>query len=141
MSYVFTRFRDRLEREGFETFFALGLLQDEDDLLALGLREDDLRDFDRELERGPRRVVAMWTPSIRKVPVNVPAEVWLGNLPVNLSMHAKLLAQNGFDTLAALRHITLSDCREIGLKDGHARVLHHCCARPPKHEQAQMAHL
>lgn len=128
MSFIFSRFRDRLEREGFETFFALGLLAEEQDLLQLGMREADLREFEKELERGPRRAVAMWTPSIRKVPTNVPAPIWLGNLPVNLSMYADPLAKNGFDTLAALRHITLADARELGVKEGHARVLAHCCS-------------
>lgn len=128
MSYIFHRFRDRLEREGYECFFALGMLQEEEDISQLGMRDVDLRDFERELERGPRRLVALWTPAIRRVPTTVPASVWLGNLPINLSHLAPVLAQNGFETIAALRHITLEDARELGIKEGHARVLAHCCA-------------
>jgi hypothetical protein len=128
MSFIFHRFRDRLEREGFDTMFALGLLQEEEDVRALGLRDVDLISFEQELERGPRRLVALWTPSIRIVPTTVPARVWLGNLPVNLTMYAEPLAKNGFETLSALRHVTLQDCREMGIKDGHARVLAHCAS-------------
>jgi hypothetical protein len=115
-----------LERNGYECYFTLGLLTSERDLEAIGIPPLEAVEVLRAIDRGPRRIVAEWTPHLRSLPVTTPTDIWLSYLPVDLGQYAVALSRDAFDSLYALKHITMADCEHCGMPPGHARVLIHC---------------
>jgi hypothetical protein len=114
----------RFERNGFETVFAVGLM-DHDDLIEMGIGEEHASLIARHLT-GPATLVSRWTPMIACVPVTVTVAAWLRRLPVDLSAHAPLLAEWGFDSVGVLKHIDAQDADDMGLSMGHQKALVHC---------------
>lgn len=117
-------YTQQFAQRGWLSEFALGLAED-DDLTAVGLRPEDLALVLEQLN-GPRNVVSQWTPFLSHIPTNVPIEVWLGSLPINLVAEAPTLRRFGFDTVGALRSATLEDYHLMGMTEGTSRVLFHC---------------
>lgn len=112
-------------RNGYETTFAVGLIESMDDIIALGVWVDDAESVAPALH-GPRSLVAHWTPAIADIPTTRPVAVWLSNLPVPaLASYAPMLASLGYDSLGALRHVQAEDVRAF-MPDGHSRALCHC---------------
>ena len=120
-----SRYGELLDRHGFETTFALGLLESADDLKMLGMWEDDAEVIARYLYI-PRRLVAYWSPMMERMPVSTSVEIWLSGTPVpSLVSYAAVLAPRGFDIVATLRHIQPADCKGLGIPEGHVRALCH----------------
>ena len=104
------RYAGVLSRHGFETTFALGLIDADDDLQELGLWKDDVARIVGALG-GPRRLVASWTPFISKLPVrNLSLSQFFLISPVpNLASHVPVLTAEGFGHIACFKSISESD--------------------------------
>jgi hypothetical protein len=120
-----SRYGELMDRNGFETTFALGFIDSADELTALGVWQDDAEMIVRHLQ-APRRLVAYWTPMIQRMPVMTTVNVFLEACPVPaLAYYTPRLESKGFDSLATLRHMTLEDAKSMKMKDGHALALTH----------------
>jgi hypothetical protein len=124
LPHTMHQYASRFARHGFETVFAVGLMEEED-LMMLGIGSEHTAIIADRL-RGPRNLVGRWTPLIMSVPVTVTLQAWLRRLPVDLSQYTAALEEWGYDAVGVVRHITIEDALAIGLSDGHAKVLTHC---------------
>lgn len=119
-------YHGRLSREGFSNTFALGFIEDSDDLQHVaGLPEIEACFLAQKLFRC-KALVQRWTPLLYHIPSGTSVRTWLSRLPVNLAMYSAVLRDLGFDSLAALKHLTDEDAREAHCSEGHTRVLLHC---------------
>lgn len=138
------RYAGVLSRHGFETTFALGLIEADEDLQVLGLWKDDASRIAAALG-GPRILVSQWTPFISRLPVrNLTLAQFLLASPVpNLASHVPVLAAEGFGHIACLKSISESDFAVMpSIPWGHRLALlrlamamsSDCYAQPPSIE-------
>ena len=117
-----------LVKQGFETMFALGLLNDVHPLLQAGMWPDDARRLMQNIQL-PRLVLQRWSPFLTRIPTNSSVSTFLRTTPVPLlAQHSAVLAENGFDTLVTLKHIRPEDCALMKLPWGHSLALSHIAA-------------
>lgn len=130
MSPSMERYGATFVKHGFETTFAVGFIDSEEDLESMGVWKDDAKLILPYLI-APRTMVTYWSPLIRNIPTTASISVYqffLASPVPFLSQYAERLAQNGFDSLVALKCLLAEDIGEIFLDRisvGHARTLLH----------------
>jgi hypothetical protein len=124
MPHTVVQYTTRFARHGYETVFAVGLME-ESDLTMMGIGEEHAAVIANRF-LGPRNLVSRWTPLLESIPTTLSLAAWLRRLPVDLSVYVNVLMEHGFDTVAVVRHVTSQDALTMGLRDGHVKVLLQC---------------
>lgn len=110
---------------GFESTFAIGLLEGAEVLVKCGIYPDDAAYLFQHTQ-SCRLLLQRWSPMISRIPTSTTVARFLQCTPVPmLSLRAPQLAEHGYDTLAALKQFVIEDGETVGLSIGHAQALHH----------------
>ena len=108
------RYSATLSRHGFETIFALGLIEDFSTLTDIGIWEEDAERIYSRLDEA-RSLVSLWDSFITKVPViRISLSEFLLMTPVpHLASHVRSLKSIGYDHVSCFKCVEASDLELI----------------------------
>eukprot|EP00744_Colponema_vietnamica_P005731 GILI01008371.1.p2 GENE.GILI01008371.1~~GILI01008371.1.p2 ORF type:complete len:229 (+),score=17.07 GILI01008371.1:1081-1767(+) len=104
------RYAGTLSRNGFETTFSMGLIEDEHTLSGIGIWMEDAERIMANLA-GPRSLVAQWEPFLSHIPVQrISITEFLLMTPVpHLATHVPSFKAHGFDHISCFKNMDSKD--------------------------------